>query len=260
MPLSSSVREYMSSLLHTAPVGVTLDHVMNTMTRLHVRHVPLVENGRIVAVATPEDVLQQLLEEGGPAHVELRVASRPIPAVEPTASVAEAARAMHAARVDYVIVGTLEAPRGILSSRDVVRAARSEFRGLPVSEYMDDPPPSVPLEAPLTDAARAIAGSVIDDGFPARHAVVGEDGLPIGVVSVRDIIYYAMAKGSLDGRVTDIMSPHLYYLDPAASLNEAVEEMAERDVSFLPVVYKARLLGGVYEYTVVKVAAGESPR
>jgi len=260
LPLTSSVREFMTSTVHTVPVGVTLDHVVNIMTRLHVRHVPLTESGRIVAVATPEDVLQQLLREGGPAHVELAVAERPVPTVEPTATVAEAARRMHDARVDYVIVGSLEAPWGILSSRDVVRAARSEFQGLPVSEYMDEPPPSVALDAAIVDAARAIASSVIDDGFPARHAVVGEDGLPIGVVSVRDIIYYAMAKGGLDGRVTDIMSPHLYYLDPAASIAEAVEEMAERDVSFLPVVYKARLLGGVYEYTIVKVAAGVVPR
>jgi len=260
VPLTASVKDYMSSLLHTAPAGVMLDHVMNVMTRLHVRHVPLVENGRIVAVATPEDVLHQLLDQGGPAHVELRVAERPIPVVEPLASVAEAARAMFNAGVDFAIVGSLEAPRGIVSSRDVVRAARSEFRDLSVSEHMDDPPPSTALDASIVDAARAIASATIDHGFPARHVVVGEDGLPIGVVSVRDIIYYATAKGSIEGRVTDIMSPHLYYLDPSSSIAEAVEEMAERDVSFLPVVYKARVLGGVYEYTIVKVAARVGPR
>ncbi|MEB2836879.1 MAG: CBS domain-containing protein [Desulfurococcales archaeon] len=258
MPLSASVREYMSSILHTLPRGVTLDHVVNLMSRLHVRHVPLVEDGRVVAVVTPEDVASQLLEEGGPAHVPVETPERPVPAVDPSASVAEAARLMREATVDYVIVGPLTAPSGILSSRDVVRAAEGELSGVSVSSCMDEAPPSVPLDGELAEAARLLVETRVSGGYPARHVIVGVGGLPIGVVSVRDFIYYVGIKGSIEGRVADVMSPHLYYLDPASSLEEAVEEMNERDVGFLPVVYKAKVLGGVYEFTIVKAAAGGS--
>jgi len=258
VPLSATVREYMSSILHTAPKDVTLDHVVNMMTRLHIRHIPLVERGRIAAVLTPEDLAGQIMEVGGLAHVPVELPDRPVPAIDPTATVAEAARLMWESGVDYVIVGPLTAPSGILSSRDVVKASQGEMGGYSASKCMDEAPPSVPLDAPLADVARKLLEARISKGYPARHVVVGVGGLPIGVVSVRDFIYYVAVKGVIDGRVTDVMSPQLYYLDPASSLEEAVEEMVERDVGFLPVVYKAKVLGGVYEFTIVKAVAGGS--
>jgi len=258
MPLSASVREYMSSILHIAPRDVSLDHAVNMMARLHIRHIPLVEGGRIVAVLTPEDIARQIMEAGGLAHVPVELPERPLPAIDLTATVAEAAKLMWGSGVDYVIVGPLTAPSGILSSRDVVRASQGELGGYSVSRCMDEAPPSVPLDASLAGVARKLLEAKTGKGYPARHVIVGVGGLPIGVVSVRDFIYYVAVRGTVEGRVTDVMSPYLYYLDPASSLEEAVEEMVERDVGFLPVVYKAKVLGGVYEFTIVKAVAGGS--
>jgi len=256
VPLTSAVREYMSPILHTAPRGATLDHVVNVMARLHIRHVPLVDDGRVVAVVTPEDVVSQLLEEGGLAHVEIRLGDRPVPAVSPSASITDAAKAMIDHSVDFVIVGPLTAPSGIVSSRDIVRALEGERLGVPVAQCMDEAPPSVPLTAGLREAAEKMLTTRVCGSYSVRHVVVGVGGLPIGVVSARDIIYHASVRGTLEGRVIDVMSQQLYYLDPASSLDEAVEEMVERDVGFLPVVYRAKMLGGVYEFTVVKAIVG----
>jgi len=107
-------------------------------------------------------------------------------AVLPGASVREAIQTMLARNIGSVLVinegGKLV---GILSERDLLtkvagRVGPSEYR--PVSEFMTRNPETV---VPADTLAFALGKM---DGGGYRHLPVLEDGKPVGVISVRDVL------------------------------------------------------------------------
>jgi CBS domain-containing protein len=101
----------------------------------------------------------------------------------PDASVAEAAAGMVRARVGSAIVMQGSFLAGILTERDVLRAAASadDLRHTPVSAWMTTDPQSA---SPDTTAAEA-AQIMMLNGF--RHLPVVEGRRVLGVVSLREL-------------------------------------------------------------------------
>ena len=101
----------------------------------------------------------------------------------PESSVVEAAAGMAAAKVGSAIVLQGSFLTGILTERDVLRAAASgeDLSGSSVAAWMTPDPESVGPEAAAEDAAQIM----LLNGF--RHLPVLEGREVLGVVSLRDL-------------------------------------------------------------------------
>src|SRR3954447_6927181 len=111
------------------------------------------------------------------------VMSRNLLTVEATAPLAAAAARMSDRGVGAVLVLNGDAVSGILTERDVLRAvATGGVDGTHVGAWMTRDPETVD-ESELTGQAAAL---MIYGGF--RHLPVLEDGKPVGIVSIRDLM------------------------------------------------------------------------
>jgi CBS domain-containing protein len=101
----------------------------------------------------------------------------------PDATVTEAAAAMVSARVGSVVVLEGSFLAGILTERDVLRAAASgeDLRASPVSEWMSRDPQHATPDTSAEEAAQIM----LLNGF--RHLPVMDGRVVCGVVSIRDL-------------------------------------------------------------------------
>jgi CBS domain-containing protein len=103
--------------------------------------------------------------------------------VDATATLTEAAAQMDGRQVGAALVMNGESLSGILTERDILRAvATGQVEGTKVGAWMTHDPESVgPDEQPGQAAALMLHG-----GF--RHLPVVQDGKPIGIISIRDLM------------------------------------------------------------------------
>jgi CBS domain-containing protein len=108
-----------------------------------------------------------------------------------------------------------------------------------VREVMTDRVVTVPSTASLMDASRAMADNDIGD------VIVVDDGNVSGIVTDRDIVVRAIAKGSepKTTRVSDVLSGQVQTLGPDASIGDAVRLMTEGAIRRIPVVEGGRPIG-----------------
>jgi len=108
-----------------------------------------------------------------------------------------------------------------------------------VREVMTDRVVTVPSTASLMDASRAMADHDIGD------VIVVDDGNVSGIVTDRDIVVRAIAKGSAPKttRVSEVLSGQVQTLGPDASIGEAVRMMTEGAIRRIPVVEGGRPVG-----------------
>ncbi|HLA92496.1 MAG TPA: CBS domain-containing protein [Actinomycetota bacterium] len=111
------------------------------------------------------------------------IMSRDLVTVEPSATVAEAATVMGGRGVGSALVVDGEAPVGIFTERDVLRALASDFDAAhhPVADWMTHDPVSIEAQADVS-VARDL---MLERGF--RHLPVTDGGTLVGIVSLRDL-------------------------------------------------------------------------
>jgi CBS domain-containing protein len=61
--VNNTVGAIMTEVVETCEPGSTLDDLMQVMTRRRIRHVPVVENGRLVGIVSIGDVVKARLDE-----------------------------------------------------------------------------------------------------------------------------------------------------------------------------------------------------
>jgi len=110
------------------------------------------------------------------------VMSRDLLTVEEAATLVSAASAMTARQVGAVLVVRDGRLVGILTERDVLRAAASGSVEGRVSDWMTAHPETVDADEDTQQAAVVM----IHGGF--RHLPVLDDGAPAGIVSIRDLM------------------------------------------------------------------------
>jgi CBS domain-containing protein len=114
------------------------------------------------------------------------VMSRKLLTVEPTTDLSEAAAKMNDRSVGAALVLTGDHVSGILTERDVLRAvATGGVEGTKVGAWMTHDPETVGPGDPPGEAATVM----LRGGF--RHLPVLEDGTPVGIVSIRDLMRVA---------------------------------------------------------------------
>lgn len=100
-------------------------------------------------------------------------------------------------------------------------------------------PASIAGERPITEAA-----ALMDLMAVGALVVVETDGRPVGIVTDRDLVVRAMARGlSLHARVDTVMSIDLVTMPPDADLREAFRIFDEHAIRRLPLVAGDRLVG-----------------
>jgi citrate synthase len=112
-----------------------------------------------------------------------------VPAIvaDPSETLGASAARMNERRVGSVVVIADERPVGILTERDLVRAAAAgvDSAVAKTSEWMTPDPDTVRPEVSVNDALRVL----MERGY--RHLPVVEDGRLAGIVSLRDLIQLA---------------------------------------------------------------------
>jgi CBS domain-containing protein len=94
-----------------------------------------------------------------------------------------AAERMCDRNVGAILVLNGDALTGILTERDVLRAvAQGEVEGTSVAAWMTRDPETVTVD----ERARSAATTMVRGGF--RHLPVLEEGHPVGIVSIRDLM------------------------------------------------------------------------
>ncbi len=117
--------------------------------------------------------------------VELREVMSPnVATVESDASVADAAKVMVKGGFGSVIIVHGKMLVGILTERDVLRAAAEEtdLSAALIEDWMTPDPETAEPELETEEAA----GMMLSRGF--RHLPVTQDGDLVGIVSLRDVL------------------------------------------------------------------------
>lgn len=110
-----------------------------------------------------------------------------------------------------------------------------------VEEIMTTDPRTVESSATLVDAARQMRDADIG------NVIVVDGGSAAGIITDRDIVVRAIAEGRdpQSTSVGDVCTKGLTTLDPAQSVDEAVQLMREQDIRRLPVVRDGQPVGVV---------------
>lgn len=134
------------------------------------------------------------------------VMTRAVDLVDPSASVQAAATHMAELDVGAVLVGTADAIEGILTDRDIIVRVVVEGRHpseVAVSEVM------------TSDVVGCGAGDEIESAFAAmregqfrRMPVFGEDGKPIGIVTLGDLAKHVESPEKMAEKLREISEPH----------------------------------------------------
>jgi CBS domain-containing protein len=111
------------------------------------------------------------------------VMSRKLLTVDPTTNLSEAAEKMTERGVGAALVLSGDSVSGILTERDVLRAvATGPVEGTHVAAWMTRDPETVDVSETLGQAAAVM----IHGGF--RHLPVLDGNVPVGIVSIRDLM------------------------------------------------------------------------
>lgn len=128
MPKAIPISTFMTKSPHTVGKSQTLAHTHEVMRQHHIRHLPVLEGGKLVGLVTERDLrLIESLKDVNPANVSVEEAmSQDVYAVTPDAPLADVAREMAEHKYGSAIVmegGTKVV--GIFTTVDAMRALSS---------------------------------------------------------------------------------------------------------------------------------------
>lgn len=244
---------------------------LRLMIGARLRHLPVVQDGRVVGVVTERDVLRRHAEVGSQAAalewVE-DVMTKPPITVRATDEVATAQRIMLDRGVGCLpLLGAEDELVGIVTRSDLLRA-----------DLQADPRPASPPDSaamlmqkqPLTAAASDHLFDALArmEGRGVRHLpVVDGDRRVIGMLSDRDVRTAVGNQRDDAGprpaltrlrelRVEDVMSRDPFVVPADASFNDLVSVFVDQKVGAVPVVDASQRLVGIISYVDVLRNAG----
>jgi acetoin utilization protein AcuB len=235
------------------------------MTRGRVRHLPVVDGGKLVGILSERDVLAARARAGADEDwwaKSVRYAMKtPVHTAGPDDPVVEVAGRMAAAKIGAMPVVELGKLIGLVTATDVldaeVREAMAPAHGstATAADAMTPWPETVSPEAPLLAAVHRMSDRHV------RHLpVVDEASTLVGIVSDRDVrtalgepAQYAEQRSSspVTYRVRDAMTRPAITVAFDRPLVEVARMLADDRLGALPVVDKFGALIGIVSYVDV---------
>lgn len=249
-----------SSIMSRDPVTVrpdgSLDDAVRHMDEQAVRHLPVVESGRLVGLLSDRDLLEAtgwlprrvraaMGESPECASRTVRDVMHPDPLTvapdDTVVTVAVEAVVRGAGCLPVVSEGALV---GVISELDLLRAY-AEFHSGDGPDPEDPPVERVMTRDPVSITSRATLGRAreICRSLHVRHLPVLDQGHLIGIVSDRDL-RRAVGRGRADDYpVDELMTPRPASIAPGRPVSEAARWIVEHRASALPVIEDSELVG-----------------
>jgi CBS domain-containing protein len=109
--------------------------------------------------------------------------------------------------------------------------------------------PTVAPDDPLEEAAKRLLAS------HTRRLPVLKDGKLVGIITVRDIVYRAIATMNIEKPASDYMRPHVIAVWDGTPLKAAIEIMALSGFRVLPVIDEnGNLVGMIGDADIMKIS------
>lgn len=253
------VADVMTSPVYTLTSTHSLPLAESLMGLAKVRHVPIVDDGRLVGILTHRDLLAASLSVLGPltaderSSVQLAVPVSRIMRRDPwtitsTAPAVSAARLMRDHAFGCLPVVDDGVLVGIVTESDLLSLLTGtlDLAAVPtpwtVEQVMTVSPATITGTTTIAEARRAMVD------LRVRHLPILDEGVPIGVVSDRDLrvaeTVYPDPKDASAACAIDLVGkdrPHA--VAPTASLADVLLEMHAHRVDAVLVVDRGRLVG-----------------
>lgn len=248
------------SLMTTGPFTIqpdaTLDEAIELMDRLDVRHLPVVEQGRLVGVISERDLLRAtgwLLAEGPPAAarcVAEVMSAHPV-TVEPDTEVVSIAVEMITGAFGCLPVTSTGKLVGIVTERDVLRAFLKAVREGRLDAASDPPVARLMTRDPQTVSAGATVREA-EDRLRQRHIrhlpIVDGERL-VGMLSDRDVRRAHGRHQEHEVVLHTAMRRTLMTVAESVPTSTAIDDMLGNGVSALPVTTAEGRLTGIITTT-----------
>ncbi|BBG22969.1 CBS domain-containing protein [Sulfuracidifex tepidarius] len=232
------VSEVMTKEVASVSEETTLKVALDIMLRMNMRRL-LVRNGKLTGILTIRDIVYN-----GDLNKKVGdVASKDVQFVMPTATLKEACRIMTSQALGSLLVGDGVEVEGIVTERDLIRYCKPPSSN--VGDVMNIDPIIAGKDATIKEIVDFMKKKWV------RHAVIVEDSLPVGIISVRDISRAMLSKGSLEVKVEGFMTVSPFKVTPDSTLETARRIMVEHNIGFLPVVDPRTLLGSLSEREMI---------
>lgn len=121
-----------------------------------------------------------------------------------------------------------------------------DILGEPVSKYIIRDFLTLEADKNIVETAKIMKEKEIDS------VIVIEDKKPIGMLTLRDIVYKVVSEGKdpKKTKIREIASKPLITIDSRAKVEEAIKLMIENDIRRLPVIDSGVLVGVLFLKTV----------
>jgi acetoin utilization protein AcuB len=217
----------------------SLDRALELMDRLDIRHLPVMEDGRLAGMLSDRDVLQATgwrVHGRGDPDGEVRTHMRmPIESVKPDVDVNQAAVLMSRARVGSAPVVTGADLVGIVTEIDLMRAfARGRRKGIfggeqdpPVRDVMSKDIVSADLSTTIEQARELFRANQI------RHLPIRRGREIVAMASDRDVRRALGQRRPDNIPVADVVQGGVITVPVSTRLSEAAEVMAANRISAL---------------------------
>ncbi len=240
-------------LVTTSPDALPGDALL-LMDNEDVRHLPVVEDGRLVGVISDRDLLDVVGWMPGLAPdrpqptgtVRIRDVMHADPTtVSPQDTVITAAVRMTLQKIGCLPVVERNQLVGIITESDLLHAYWRGCRDGDIDLEADDTIDHLMTRhifsiTPATLLKEAVARS---HALRVRHLPVVDDRRLVGIVSDRDLRAALGAGQQGEVPVADFMSTNVVTVDPLERISRAAELMLNHKISALPVVVNGRLTG-----------------
>jgi len=164
-----------------------------------------------------------------------------IATVYPGASVVSAAKIMSDKNISCIIVSDNGDLSGIITETDLLKKGVAEgydFRKMTVEHIMSTPVRSLPRNLSVLDASRIMEAENI------RRLVIVEGERLVGILTQTDIVR-ALTSYSMWKNVEELMTSDVATISTSATVKEAADVMASRDISCL-VAMANNVVAGIF--------------
>ena len=176
------------------------------------------------------------------------IMSRDVAAVSPASTLVSAAKIMSSNNISCLIISKNGCLSGIVTETDVLKKAVADghdFRKMKVEQIMSSPVRSAPRNLSVMEAGKIMEAENI------RRLVVLEEERPVGIITQTDMVQ-ALASYSISQEVSQIMTSNVAVITSSASVKEAAELMASKDISCLVAMEKDAVVGIFTERDLLK--------